>query len=46
MLRAEPPPEVAVTGLRFTGRGVAYVLASDALSSFRARLASRFEPTC
>ncbi|WP_375410807.1 2'-5' RNA ligase family protein [uncultured Methylobacterium sp.] len=41
-LRAEPLPEVAVTGLRFTGRGVAFVLASDALSSLRARLASRF----
>lgn len=42
ILRAEPPPDVAVTGLRFTGRGVAFVLASDALSALRARLASRF----
>ena len=43
MTRTQPPPEVAVTGLRFTGRGVAYVLASDALSAFRARLADQFE---
>jgi hypothetical protein len=33
-----------VTGLRFTGRGVAYVLESEALSTFRARLAKGFEP--
>ena len=39
----QSPPEVAVTGLRFTGRGVAYVLASEALSAFRARLAEQFE---
>lgn len=36
------PPEVAVTGLRFTGRGVAYVLESDALVALRARLARCF----
>ena len=42
LVRAQAPPEVAVTGLRFTGRGVAYVLASDALSAFRARLAGLF----
>lgn len=42
--RGEPAPEVAVTGLRFTGRGVAYVLESNALSALRARLAARFEP--
>lgn len=44
LARTVPPPEVAVTGLRFTGRGVAYVLASEALSDFRARLAGRFAP--
>ena len=43
MTRTQAPPEVAVTGLRFTGRGVAYALASDALSAFRARLADPFE---
>ena len=43
MTRTQAPPEVSVTGLRFTGRGVAYVLASDALSAFRARLADQFE---
>lgn len=42
LARTVPPPEVAVTGLRFTGRGVAYVLASEALSGFRDRLARRF----
>ncbi|MBX9934592.1 MAG: 2'-5' RNA ligase family protein [Methylobacterium sp.] len=42
--RAQAPVEVAVTGLRFTGRGVAYVLASDALSALRARLAQAFAP--
>ncbi|KQP50246.1 2'-5' RNA ligase family protein [Methylobacterium sp. Leaf108] len=41
--RDEPMPEVAVTGLRFTGRGVAYVLESPALSAVRARLAARFD---
>ena len=43
MTRTQAPPEMSVTGLRFTGRGVAYVLASDALSAFRARLADQFE---
>lgn len=43
LMRTQAPPEVAVTGLRFTGRGVAYVLDSEALSAFRARLAERFE---
>ncbi|MGH1572896.1 2'-5' RNA ligase family protein [Methylobacterium sp. P31] len=43
LARAVPPPEVSVTGLRFTGRGVAYVLESEALSTFRARLAKGFE---
>ncbi|NEU14136.1 2'-5' RNA ligase family protein [Methylobacterium sp. BTF04] len=42
LARVEADAEVAVTGLRFTGRGVAYVLESDALSAFRARLAGRF----
>lgn len=43
LARTVPPPEVAVTGLRFTGRGVAYVLESAALSAFRARLAQAFD---
>ncbi len=42
LARAVPPPEVAVTGLRFTGRGVAYVLESPPLAAFRARLAQAF----
>lgn len=42
LARTVPAPEVAVTGLRFTGRGVAYVLASEALAGFRARLAESF----
>lgn len=44
LARTVPPPEVAVTGLRFTGRGVAYVLECGALAEFRARLARSFEP--
>lgn len=44
LARPLPLPEVAVTGLRFTGRGVAYVLSSEPLASFRARLAREFEP--
>jgi hypothetical protein len=44
LARTVPPPEVAVMGLRFTGRGVAYVLESEALAGFRARLAREFEP--
>ncbi|MDP4024544.1 2'-5' RNA ligase family protein [Methylobacterium sp. NEAU 140] len=42
LARTLSPPEVAVTGLRFTGRGVAYVLDSEALTGFRARLARSF----
>ncbi|MGV7031813.1 2'-5' RNA ligase family protein [Methylobacterium symbioticum] len=42
LARAEAPPEVAVTGLRFTGRGVAYNLESARLEAFRARLAQAF----
>ena len=42
LARTVPPPEVAVTGLRVTGRGVAYVLESEALVRFRARLAQEF----
>jgi hypothetical protein len=44
LARTVPPPEVAVTGLRFTGRGVAYVLECEALANFRDRLARQFEP--
>ena len=44
LARTMPPPEVAVTGVRFTGRGVAYVLESEALTAFRSRLAKAFEP--
>ncbi len=40
--RAQAAPEVAVTGVRFTGRGVAYALESDALSAFRGRVAAAF----
>lgn len=43
LARAEPAPEVAVTGLRFTGRGVAYALDAPALTAFRARLATIFD---
>ncbi|GJE62643.1 2'-5' RNA ligase family protein [Methylobacterium trifolii] len=43
LARAEAPPEVAVTGLRFTGRGVAFVLASEALSAFRGKIATQFD---
>ncbi len=42
LARAEGAPEVAVTGVRFTGRGVAYVLESEALAAFRARVAGAF----
>ena len=35
-------PEIAVTAVRFTGRGVAFALESEALSAFRARLAKTF----
>lgn len=44
LARPVSPPDVAVTGLRFTGRGVAYVLNSEPLAAFRARLAREFEP--
>ena len=44
LARTVAPPEVAVTGLRFTGRGVAYVLDSEPLSAFRGRLAETFGP--
>ncbi|SFG88767.1 2'-5' RNA ligase family protein [Methylobacterium gossipiicola] len=40
--RAEAPPLVSVTGLRFLGRGVAYTLESAGLSAFRGRLARDF----
>jgi 2'-5' RNA ligase len=43
LARPVPAPEVAVTGVRFTGRGVAYVLESEPLAQFRARLAKSFE---
>ncbi|GJD94117.1 2'-5' RNA ligase family protein [Methylobacterium iners] len=42
LTRGRDAPEIAVTGLRFTGRGVAYVLESAALSALRAELARRF----
>ncbi|GEP05013.1 2'-5' RNA ligase family protein [Methylobacterium oxalidis] len=43
LARTVAPPEVAVTGLRFLGRGVAFVLESEPLSALRARLARAFE---
>lgn len=42
LARVETAPEVAVTGLRFTGRGVAFVLAAPALALFRGQIAARF----
>lgn len=42
LTRGRDAPDIAVTGLRFTGRGVAYVLESEALSAIRAELARRF----
>ncbi|MCJ2049012.1 2'-5' RNA ligase family protein [Methylobacterium sp. J-070] len=42
LARTVPAPDVVVTGLRFTGRGVAYVLESESLATFRARLAREF----
>lgn len=42
LARVEAPPQVAVTGLRFLGRGVAYGLESPALATFRGRLAHDF----
>jgi hypothetical protein len=44
LARPLPPPEVAVTGVRFTGRGVAYVLESEPLAAFRGKLAREFGP--
>lgn len=40
--RGQAEPEVAVTGLRMTGRGVAFTLESEPLSAFRASLAQDF----
>ncbi|MFY9294132.1 MAG: 2'-5' RNA ligase family protein [Methylorubrum rhodinum] len=42
LARAEGPPEVAVTGVRFTGRGVAFSLDSEPLAGFRGRVAAAF----
>lgn len=42
LARTVPPPVVAVTGVRFTGRGVAYALESAPLDAFRGRLAQAF----
>jgi hypothetical protein len=42
LARGMEVPEVSVTGLRFTGRGVAFVLDSVALLSFRGQLAASF----
>lgn len=42
VVRPHEAPDVTVTGLRFTGRGVAYVLESDALAVIRGRLAECF----
>ena len=39
-----PPFDVAVTGLRFLGRGVAYLLESAELTVLRSRLAATWEP--
>lgn len=44
LARGQLAPEVAVTGLRMTGRGVAFVLKSEALSAFRDSLARGFAP--
>ncbi|MEA1831316.1 2'-5' RNA ligase family protein [Methylobacterium durans] len=43
LVRTVAAPEVAVTGLRFLGRGVAFSLESEALTGLRARLAKAFE---
>lgn len=42
LARTQAPAEVAVTGVRFTGRGVAYALESAPLAAFRARVAAAF----
>jgi 2'-5' RNA ligase len=44
LVRAQAPPDVAVTGLRFTGRGVAYILDAPAVAALRGRLAQAFAP--
>lgn len=44
LARVETSPEVAVTDVRFTGRGVAFVLEAEALTAFRARLVREFAP--
>jgi 2'-5' RNA ligase len=41
---ARPPFDVAVTGVRFLGRGVAYTLASTGLTELRRDLAVAWEP--
>ncbi|WP_345771942.1 2'-5' RNA ligase family protein [Geodermatophilus sabuli] len=41
---ARPPFEVAVTGLRLLGRGVAYTLESAELAALRAGLAAAWHP--
>lgn len=43
-LAARAPPEIAVTGLRSLGRGVAYVLASQGLAALHADLAEAWWP--
>ncbi|GEO98367.1 2'-5' RNA ligase family protein [Methylobacterium haplocladii] len=42
LARGMEVPEVTVTGLRFIGRGVAFVLESEALAAFRGGLAASF----
>ena len=42
LAHAQGAPEVAVTGVRFTGRGVAYALESEPLAGFRGRVAAAF----
>jgi hypothetical protein len=41
---ARPPFDVAVAGVRFLGRGVAFDLAAAELTALRSTLATRFEP--
>ena len=40
---ATPPPALEVTGIKFTGQGVAYALRSPALEAARAELADGFD---
>lgn len=42
LAHVQSAPEVAVTGVRFTGRGVAYALESEPLAGFRGRVAATF----